>query len=285
MDCYSNSRYVKSADPHYSLLKWQSCKAVHQSLPGTRLTGLWCNNSLSFNLIFFVFFSSSFVCLFPWFWLLSFLRRYVHLLFPNASPSLSSQVLLVVRHAFVLFFVLIFFIYIYVHSGFFFFICRFFFLFLVSPLTHLNLRCLSVGSLIELVVCPHSFISVGGCWAVAGSFATPWTRLGELMLCDHSTEQFDPLFSVCCGGHSLWSGCFFVFFFWKLHYPFFPHSEHNKGLLLDSPNWSWTHLPIGFTVLFLVFFLLSGCMERGYCTFSTMWLCSPYLNAVNGSEG
>lgn len=114
---------------------------MHQSLPGTRLTGLWWNNSLSFNLIFFCFFSSSFVCLFPWFWLLSFLRRYVHLLFPNASPSLSSQVLLVVRHAFVLF--LIFFFTRSCRVVFFF--CRFFwFLSLVSPLTHLNLFVCSV---------------------------------------------------------------------------------------------------------------------------------------------
>lgn len=36
-------------------VKKKSCKAVHQSLPGTRLKGLWCNNSLSFNLIFLLF--------------------------------------------------------------------------------------------------------------------------------------------------------------------------------------------------------------------------------------
>lgn len=35
--------------------------------------------------------------------------------------------------------------------------------FCISPLTHLSFRCLSVQSAIKLVVCPHSFISVGGC--------------------------------------------------------------------------------------------------------------------------
>lgn len=183
---------------------------MHQSLPGTRLTGLWWNNSLSFNLIFFCFFSSSFVCLFPWFWLLSFLRRYVHLLFPNASPSLSSQVLLVVRHAFVLF--LIFF-FLHVHAGCFFFVD--FFDFYLLSLHWLIWTCLSVQSVIQLVVCPHSFISVG--WqAVTGFICHP-------VVSAWGADALWPLYravwpSFLC---MLWWSLSLICFFWKLHYPFF----------------------------------------------------------------
>lgn len=183
---------------------------MHQSLPGTRLTGLWWNNSLSFNLIFFCFFSSSFVCLFPWFWLLSFLRRYVHLLFPNASPSLSSQVLLVVRHAFVLF--LIFF-YTFMQGVFFFLSI---FLIFISCLSIDSFEPVCLFSLSFSWWFVHTLLSLWVDRRSPGSFATPWSRLGELMLCDHFTEQSDPLFSVCCGGHSLWSvffgSCIILFF-------------------------------------------------------------------------
>lgn len=58
-------------------------------------------------------------------------------------------------------------------QGFLFLSVDFLFLSFVSPLTHLNFRCLSVWSLIELVVCPQSFISVGGCRAVAGFVCHP----------------------------------------------------------------------------------------------------------------
>lgn len=227
----------------------ENCEAVHQSLTWTRVKGLWCYNSLSFNLIFYVFFSSSFVCLFPWFWLLSFLRRYVHLLFPNASPSLSSQVLLVVCHAFVLF--LIFF-FITLIQGF--FVCRLF-LHFVSPLTHLTFRCLSVTSLTELADCPRSFIFVG---RLLGAFATPWAWLGELMLCDRSAQQFDPFFSVCCGGHSLWS------VFLKLHYTPSCTVSTTKEVCLSFKINHVPLYPVGNCCL------LSGFMEREYCTFLSM---------------
>ncbi|KAM7371938.1 hypothetical protein PAMP_009138 [Pampus punctatissimus] len=65
---------------------------------------------------------------------------------------------------------------------------------------------LSSQSLIELVVffLPTLLLSL---WVVAGqslgAFATLWAQLGDLMLCDHSAEQFDPLFSLRCGSHSL----------------------------------------------------------------------------------
>lgn len=108
------------------------------------------------------------------------------------------------------------------------FVCRFFFF--VSPLTHLNFRCLFV-CLLSLSwswwFCPCSFIFVG---QSPGAFVTLWTRLGELLLCDHTTEQFGLFFlSLHCGGHSLWSPVF-----WKLHYTFFPYSERNKGLSFEK---------------------------------------------------
>lgn len=224
----------------------ESCEAVHQSLSWTRVKGLWCYNSLSFNLIFYVFFSSSFVCLFPWFWLLSFLRRYVHLLFPNASPSLSSQVLLVVCHAFVFF--LIFFMT---------FIQGVFCLWIVFTF------CLSIDSfelqmfksLTELTDCPRSFIFVG---RLLGAFATPWARLGELMLLWPLCSAVDPFFSVCCGGHSLWS------VFLKLHYTLScPVSTAKEACLSFKIN----HVPlypVGNCCL------LFGFMEREYCTFLSM---------------
>lgn len=133
---------------------------MHQSLIGTILTRVWWNNFLSFNLIYICFFSSSFVCLFPWFWLLSFLRRYVHLLFPNASPSLSSQVLLMVYHALVLLLIFSTFT-----QGFFW--------------VFFKISCLSIDSyepvclFIQIVVYPYSFISVGGCQAVTGFICHP----------------------------------------------------------------------------------------------------------------
>lgn len=77
--------------PKWKTPPWhQVIRAAQQRMRAsgeTRLTRLWWNN-FPYHLIWFVLlFLFLFVCLFPWFWLLSFLRRYVHLLFPNASPS------------------------------------------------------------------------------------------------------------------------------------------------------------------------------------------------------
>ncbi len=192
-----------------------SCKAVHQSLPGTKLTGLWCNNSLSFNLIYFVFFSSSFVCLFPWFWLLSFLRRYVHLLFPNASPSLSSQVLLVVRHAFVLF--LIFYTFAQGVLFSFFFVCKFF---------KILISCLSIDSFeLQMFVC-SVFHWAGGLstlfylcgWLPGGCRVhLPPRGFGSGSWCFVSTLLSSlTLFSLYAVVVILFDLCF-----WKLQYSFF----------------------------------------------------------------
>lgn len=125
--------------------------------------------------------------------------------------------------------------------------------------------------------CVHTLLSL---WVVAerspGAFAALWARLWDLMLCDHSTEQFDPLVSVCCGGHSLWS---VLFFLEAALFLFFPNREHNKRLLSNSPNWSWTQLPIGVLLLALQF--------RGkgiLLLFSDVALLS-LSHAVNESEG
>lgn len=129
-----------------------------------------CGAIIPYHLIWFFLFPFPlrlFVRLFPWL-LLSFLRRYVHLLFPNASPSPCSQVLSVVCHALVLIFVFPAFI-----QEFFVYFFWFFCFSLLTHLTHLSFRCLSVQSLITLVVCPHSFISVGGCRAVTGCLCCP----------------------------------------------------------------------------------------------------------------
>lgn len=193
---------------------------MHQSFLGTRLTGLWWNNSLSFNLIFFCFFSSSFVCLFPWFWLLSFLRRYVHLFFPNASPSLSSQVLLVVRHAFVSssFFL-------YVHT-------EVFFVFVISCIFIDSFEPVSVQSFIQPVVCSYSYL----CGLKGGRRARlPPRGLGLGMLCDHFTKQSDPLFSLCCCGHSIWS----VFLEAALSFLSIQQAQKRSSWLSSRP----THLP------------------------------------------
>lgn len=103
------------------------------------------------------------------------------------------------------------------------FVCRFFFFFFVSPLTHLNFRCLFVcavshgaGGFV------HALLSLSGsrrvhlspCGLDSGSYCFVTTLLSNL--------AFFP--SLHCGGHSLWSPVF-----WKLHYTFFPYSERNKG--------------------------------------------------------
>lgn len=241
----------------------ESCKAVHQSLPGTRLTGLWCNNSLSFNFFCFLFL---FVCLFPWFWLLSFLRRYVHLLFPNASPALGcfwwSAML------FVLF--LIFFWNTFAHIIF----VDFYFGF--APLRWLIWTsgvCLFSVSLSWWFA--HSLSSL---WVVAGrspgSFAALCARLGELMLCDRSAERFDPLPSLRCGGHSLWS------FFGSCIIPSSSHTANTTpdGCLTIQIDHEPIH-PIG-ELLFVLWLCGTGILHL----FNKVALL-PLSSAVHGSEG
>lgn len=64
----------------------------------------------------------------------------------------------------------------------------------------------------------HTLLSL---WVVVEQVPPPWSRLRELMLCDHS----DPLLSVCFGGHFLWSRINL-----EAALFFLPYSEHNKGL-------------------------------------------------------
>lgn len=166
---------------------------MHQSFLGTRLTGLWWNNSLSFNLIFFVsFLLRLFVCSHDFGCCLS----------SGGMYTCSSQTLvhlsalrcfLVVRHAFVS---SSFFFYTFTQRVFFFFFSYFLYL------HWLIWTCLSVQSFIQPVVCSYSYL----CGLKGGRRARlPPCGLGLGMLCDHFTKQFDPLFSLCCCGHSIWS--------------------------------------------------------------------------------
>lgn len=170
---------------------------MHQSLPGTRLTGLWWNNSLSFNLIFFVSFPLRlFVCSHDFGCCLSSGGMYtcssqtlVHL---SALRCFWWSAMLLFSSSFFL----------HVHAGFFFLFVDF--LIFISCLSIDSFESVCLFSLSFSWWFVHTLLSL---WVVdrrsPGSFATPWSRLGELMLCDHYTEQSDPLFSVCCGGHSL----------------------------------------------------------------------------------
>lgn len=128
----------------------------------------------------------------------------------------------------------------------------FIYFYFLSPLTHLNFRCLSVQSLIELVVCPRSLISVVGCRA-GHRVHLPPRGLGSGSWCFVTTLLSSLiLFSLYAVVVTLFDLFFYFFIFWKLQYTFFPYSEHDKGLLLDSLNWSWTHLPIGLLCFALV---------------------------------
>lgn len=234
-----------------SLLKIKPVKQCIKASLKLKLTGLWWYNSLSFNLFIFSFPLRLFVCLFPWFWLLSFLRRYVHLLFPNASPFLSFQVLLVVHHAFVLF-LIFFFLHLY---------GKFFTLFIFVVR-------LSIDSFeLQMFVCSVSHWVSGLstlfylCGWLPGSrwvhFPPRGLGSGELMLCDHFTEQFDPLFSVCCDGHTL-DLCFLE----AVLSPFSHSVSSTKDFSLTLQSDHEPIYPLAFCCL------LSGCMEREYCTFS-----------------
>lgn len=113
----------------------------------------------------------------------------------------------------------------------------------------------------------HTLLSL---WVVVEQVPPPWSRLRELMLCDHS----DPLLSVCCGGHSLWSRINL-----EAALFFLPYSEHNKGLYVIFSNWPRTQLPIG---CWLFALLLHG--KRIIHLFNYVALL--FLSyAVNGSEG
>lgn len=183
-----------------------------------KLTGLWWYNPLSFNLFIFSFPLRLFVCSHDFGCCLS----------SGGMYTCSSQMLVhfsALRCFWwsTMLFVLSHFFFIHLYSN--------LFLSFVSSLTHLNFRCLSVQSLIESVVCPHSFFYLCG-WLLGSHWAHFPPRglgFGELMLCDHFTEQFDPLFSVCCGGRSL-----DICFFGSCIIPFFHSVSSTKDFFLDS---------------------------------------------------
>lgn len=154
------------------------------------------------------------------------------------------------------------------------FVCRFFFFFFCLPIDSFELQmfvCLFSLSW-SWWFCPCSFIFVG---QSPGAFVTLWTRLGELLLCDHTTEQFGLFFFSLC---TVVVTLFDLPFFGSCIIPFFHTASATKDLALK--NWSWTSVHIGSCCL------LSDWMEREYCTFSSMQLSlSPCIIPTRGSEG
>lgn len=215
---------------------------MHQSFLGTRLTGLWWNNSLSFNLIFFVsFLLRLFVCSHDFGCCLS----------SGGMYTCSSQTLVHLSalrcfwwsamHLF-----LPHFFFLYVHTEVFFFIISCMFIDSFEPV------CLFSLSFSWWFV--HTLISVG--WkVVAGLICHPVVLAwGCFVTTLPSSLTLFSLYAVVV--------TLFDLFFWKLHYPFFPYSRHKKGLLdfpVDQPIYPLTYC-----------FLVSGYMEMEYCTFSTL---------------
>lgn len=106
---------------------------------------------------------------------------------------------------------------------FFFFLNLSFLLFVSCPSTHLNLFVcavshsaggFSVQALLSLWVVDRR--SRGGGWGRGGegggSLAAPWSRLGDLMLCDRLAVQSGPLSPLYAAVVTLFDP------FWKLHY-------------------------------------------------------------------
>lgn len=128
----------------------------------------------------------------------------------------SSQVLLVVRHAFVLSLILN------IGTG----VLSVLFVYLFDLLSIDSFEPVSLFHL-SFRWFVHALLSL---WVVdirsQGSFATPWFGLGELMLCDHFNKQSGPLSSVCCGSRFDLG----IFFFLEAAVFFFQAcSRHYKG--------------------------------------------------------
>lgn len=111
---------------------------------------------------------------------------------------------------------------------------------------------------------PHSFISVGGWQAVTGFICRPVVSAWGADALWPPYRAVWPSF-LCM----LWWSLFDLF--WKLHYsPFFPCSRHNNDFCLTFQIDCELIYPLARC------FFVSACMERKYCTFSIMWLCSPH---------
>lgn len=178
----------------------------------------------------------------------------------------SSQVLLVVRHAFVLFL-----IFRRRQRGFCFCFCLFFYL---LSLHWLIWTCSSVQSRIQLIVCPCSFISVGGCQVVTRFICHPVVLARGSWCCVTTLPNslsLSSLYAVVATHFDLVCSSDASFFF-------LPYSRHNKMTLGWLPKMIINCLPIG---LFVVCVLLHG---KGILhLFNNVALLSSSYT-VNGSE-
>lgn len=135
-------------------------------------------------------------------------------------------------------------------------------------MTHSNLRCLSVQSLIELVVCPHSFISVCGrrdrlspCGLGSGSWCFVTTLLSSLTL-----------FSLYAVVVTLFDLCFYR----SCIIPFIHKARTTKDFCL-TPKWSGTHLPIGLLFLALGLHGKGNTAPFQQCGSALLILCCKWI--------
>lgn len=152
------------------------------------------------------------------------------------------------------------------------FVCRFFFFLSPHWLIWTSDVCLSVQSLMELVVLSMLFYL---CRAVARCICHPVdSTRGATALWPHYWAIWPFFFSLCTVVVTL----FDLPFFGSCIIPFFHTASATKDLALK--NLSWTSVHIGSCCL------LSDWMEREYCTFSSMQLSlSPCIIPTRGSEG
>lgn len=114
--------------------------------------------------------------------------------------------------------------------------------------------------------CPHSFISVGGWQAVTGFICRPVVSAWGADALWPPYRAVWPSF-LC----TLWWSLSLICFGSCIILPFF----HAAGTTMTFV-WLSKLIADSFTHWLIVFFFVSACMERKYCTFSIMWLCSPH---------
>lgn len=114
-------------------------------------------------------------------------------------------------------------------------------------------------------------------WWLVHSVLSLWARGSRRFVTAPLSSLTFFFSSLCCGGHSLWS--LVPFFLEAALYLFSIQRTQQRDCLLDPPNWSWTHLPIGY-LLFALWSHGKGILHL----FHSVALLS-LSDAVNGSEG